>query len=186
LIFKYLILLLFSISFIATSYAEEGGGLSLEPVEKIAMERLAKIQEEAIYPEVAFSSDGCSGGLSAGWEALAENLPSFAKTLGEKPPWEECCVAHDRLYWAGRTDDGYRRRLLADGELRACVMSVGRSEAPALSSRYDISVERIEEVFSIAAEAMFVAVRVGGVPCTGLPWRWGYAWPQCIDLDGDN
>lgn len=183
---KYLILLI--ICFITTvpALAEESGVLSLEPVEKIAMERLAKIQDDALYPELPFSSDGCSGGLSAGWKTLAEQLPAFAEELGETVPWEECCVAHDRLYWAGRADDGYQRRLSADRELRNCVKSVGRRDSPALSLLYDISTERIEEIFSLAAEAMYAAVRVGGVPCSGLPWRWGYAWPQCIDFDVED
>jgi len=29
------------------------------------------------------------------------------------------------------------------------------------------------------AEIMYRAVRLGGAPCTTLPWRWGFGWPKC-------
>ena len=29
------------------------------------------------------------------------------------------------------------------------------------------------------ASLMYRAVRLGGIPCSGLPWRWGYGWPEC-------
>ena len=29
------------------------------------------------------------------------------------------------------------------------------------------------------ADLMYRAVRIGGVPCTGLPWPWDYGWPEC-------
>ena len=36
---------------------------------------------------------------------------------------------------------------------------------------------------SPGVELMFIAVRIGGGPCTGLAWRWGHGWPPCsLDL----
>ena len=40
----------------------------------------------------------------------------------------------------------------------------------------------------MSADMMYRAVRIGGGPCTGLPWRWGNGWPGCNpigDLDFD-
>jgi len=34
-----------------------------------------------------FSSDGCSGGLSVGWEYLSAKIPSFSTRHGVRPPW---------------------------------------------------------------------------------------------------
>ena len=44
---------------------------------------------------------------------------------------------------------------------------------------FALSPEAIERNFVIVGALMYRAVRVGGIPCTDLPWRWGYGWPQC-------
>ena len=41
------------------------------------------------------------------------------------------------------------------------------------------SVARVDWAYETISEAMYQAVRAGGAPCSGLPWRWGYGWPQC-------
>ena len=33
--------------------------------------------------------------------------------------------------------------------------------------------------FGETSEAMFLAVRFGGGPCSGLPWRWGFGYLGC-------
>ena len=35
------------------------------------------------------------------------------------------------------------------------------------------------DLYAAIAELMYRAVRIGGIPCSGLPWRWGYGWPEC-------
>ncbi|PLY05575.1 MAG: hypothetical protein C0624_04810 [Desulfuromonas sp.] len=125
------------------------------------------------------ASDGCSGGLSAGWELLANSSSLFRQRYGERPPWEACCTAHDHIYWAGETDNGYQQRQQADQALRQCVIEQGQQQAETLSPDLEISPPEVEQLFRQAAELMYVAVRLGGGPCSGLPWRWGYGWPQC-------
>ena len=34
-------------------------------------------------------------------------------------------------------------------------------------------------VYEVIGDLMYRAVRIGGIPCSGLPWRWGYGWPEC-------
>lgn len=87
-----------------------------------------------------FKSDGCSGGMSLLWPVL----------FGKLPPWEGCCVSHDRAYWAGGTDID---RLNADMRLFECVKANGHPYWALL---------------------MWCAVRVFGHPSFNFGWRWGY------------
>jgi hypothetical protein len=149
----------------------------MREIEEFRMRQLQAVQAGAeIHP---FTTDGCSGNQSKSWEILARLSPGFADELGDRPPWEACCVAHDRLYWQGRVDDGFDRRVAADAGLEACVAATGERLAPELAGRYDVSEERVREAFSTIANWMYRAVRIGGQPCSLLPWRWGYGWPNC-------
>jgi hypothetical protein len=73
-----------------------------------------------------FSSDGCSA------------FPDG--TLTQNQLWLVCCTAHDYAYWKGGS---YEDRLLADSELKQCVVQVGEKEIGLL---------------------MLAGVRVGGTP----------------------
>lgn len=87
-----------------------------------------------------FKTDGCSGGMSAFWK----------RQFGTVPPWENCCIEHDRAYHAGGTSD---QRKEADYKLYQCVKAnKGTSWA----------------------WIMWLAVRFGGVPYMPWDWRWGY------------
>ena len=152
---------------------------SMRTFERQQMQRLAEQQHRPEARIGAFNSDGCSGGLSATWQGLAQSLPGFAASFGDLPPWEHCCNAHDRHYWLGDTVRGYERRLAADAELRACVIDTGSTEADRLARQLGVSVDEVDAAFALIAEAMFQAVRLGGAPCTRLPWRWGHGWPEC-------
>jgi hypothetical protein len=92
--------------------------------------------EETLKP---FTTDGCS------------EFPNG--TLKQKDLWLKCCIAHDKKYWAGGTQN---ERLVADRELKVCVESVGEPAIAAL---------------------MLAGVRVGGSPALNTPFRWGYGWP---------
>jgi hypothetical protein len=84
-----------------------------------------------------FVSDGCSGGMSAAWRFF----------LNSPPPWEGCCVEHDRRYWAGGTA---AQRREVDAQLLACVAAKGHP---------------------LWAIVMWMAVRIGGA------WFWpGNRW----------
>jgi hypothetical protein len=113
--------------------------------------------EEKELPPTPFTTDGCSGLMSFFWRTV----------LHKPPPWESCCVDHDRAYWIGGAK---RLRLEADAKLMRGVIDNGHP---------------------YWAVIMFIAVRIGG----GLPlpsvrrveerWRvffggvrWGYGWPR--------
>lgn len=130
-----------------------------------------------------FETDGCSGGLSLAWRSVAGAFPGFHEVHEEAPPWEACCVIHDRAYHdasgAETAEGSFSARLAADEALRACVMSEGPKRRDFLALEYGVAPESIDRAYSSVAEAMFVAVRFGGGPCTRLPWRWGYGFPNC-------
>jgi hypothetical protein len=131
-----------------------------------------------------FATDGCSGGMSWSWRVVADLFPDFEEAQGATPPWEACCVTHDRAYHnAGGTKDAelsFDARLAADEELRLCVFSQGESQVSDLASRYEVSEERIRFAYKVIGDAMYNAVRFGGAPCSGLPWRWGFGYPGCV------
>ena len=131
-----------------------------------------------------FTTDGCSGGLSVGWEYLAGKIRGFHAIHGTHPAWEACCITHDQAYHAGgprkaTADQSFEARKAADLTLKACVLETGVERIPELSAEYDVPAREVEILYTAIAELMYRAVRIGGMPCTGLPWRWGYGWPEC-------
>ena len=131
-----------------------------------------------------FSTDGCSGGLSVGWEYLATHVTQFYQVHGSKVPWEECCILHDHAYHHGGAmgnspEQSFAARKHADEQLQRCVLDTGLSRAQHLGEAYNITARQVEDIYLGIARLMYRAVRIGGMPCTGLPWRWGYGWPEC-------
>ena len=147
-------------------------------------ERLLKEKQNPDHRLSDFTTDGCSGGLSVGWQHLSEKI-EFLKTVhGDLPPWESCCVSHDRLYHeAGQrsisAEKSFEARRQADEELRDCVLDTGVRRASELSRQYGLTVDEVGQVYKVIGDLMYRAVRIGGIPCSGLPWRWGYGWPEC-------
>lgn len=133
-----------------------------------------------------FETDGCSGGLSEAWRVVANQFPDFEQAHQSLPPWENCCVIHDKTYHnaGGALDAGksFEARLMTDVALKTCVTSAGKARIEALADAYQVSPNQIERAYRTVAEAMFLAVRIGGAPCSGLPWRWGYGYPSCSAL----
>jgi hypothetical protein len=141
-----------------------------------------KTEEGSVLEE--FTSDGCSGGLSAGWSYLASVVPRAREIHGDLPPWESCCIAHDRLYHTGGSpkasaDESFEARKSADLALESCVLATGVERTPQLSQEYGLTSDQVITLYELIAELMYRSVRIGGVPCSGLPWQWGYGWPQC-------
>ena len=135
-------------------------------------------------PELsAFTTDGCSGGMSAGWALIGEDFPELPGTEDGTLPWEPCCVIHDRAYHnaggATNPDASFDARYAADEALRACVEKTGEVEKVKAAERLNLTEAQIETGYQLLAQAMFNAVRLGGGPCSGLPWRWGYGYPRC-------
>lgn len=135
-----------------------------------------------------FETDGCSGGLSDAWQLAARQFPDFALVHESSPPWENCCVTHDAAYHdaAGALDvrASFAARLTADKILKSCVVATGTERVDEIVATYQVSPAQIETAYAAIAQAMFVAVRLGGAPCSGLPWRWGYGYPSCSVFTG--
>ena len=131
-----------------------------------------------------FTTDGCSGGQSSTWQYLAEQMPDIEARLGERPPWEECCVVHDVAYHEGGAKsttavESFDQRKSADLELMACVVATGQQRSAELGDEYGLSDEQVTLLYKSISELMYRAIRIGGAPCTEQPWRWGYGWPKC-------
>jgi hypothetical protein len=131
-----------------------------------------------------FTTDGCSGGLSVGWEYLSSNIKRFHSMHGTRPAWEPCCIIHDQAYHtAGPIDatpsESFAARKKSDLALKTCVMETGKKRTSKLSAKYELSAREVEILYATIANLMYRAVRIGGMPCTVLPWRWGYGWPEC-------
>lgn len=148
-------------------------------IEETNMERLHAQQTRPGVSIDEFHSDGCSGGLSDSWKTLARVWPELSHAIGEQPPWEACCIDHDRAYWRGESIDGFEKRLQADSRLHQCVEQSGEQQAEQIARRLGVPRAEIDEIIRLTAELMFQAVRLGGGPCTGLDWRWGHGWPPC-------
>jgi len=175
-----LVLSLMTSSATAQSLLHEG----VREFEELRLRQLQTVQNDGdIAP---FTTDGCSGRLSENWGLLANILPEFIKQSGDKPPWEACCKVHDKAYWQGSAVDGYAKRKQADQGLRQCVITTGIRLAPQLHLKYAVPEEKVRNTFRITAELMYQAVRLGGQPCSLLPWRWGYGWPNCAFADISN
>jgi hypothetical protein len=131
-----------------------------------------------------FTTDGCSGGLSVGWDYFAQQLGFFRERHGRRPPWENCCVEHDRSYHTGggaglTAAQSFTAREQADEELRSCVLGTATERGDSLQADYGLNAKQTAVLYEAIADNMHLAVRLGGMPCTGLAWRWGYGWPDC-------
>ncbi|WP_187429715.1 hypothetical protein ROLI_010370 [Roseobacter fucihabitans] len=155
--------------------------------ERIGLPAHEALMQQTINANPApFETDGCSGGMSGIWTATANRFPQWAKNQGEKPPWEACCIAHDRIYHDadGATEprQSFAARLRADQTLRACVIAQGRRDRDTLAQTYATSGQTVDRIYDAIAQAMYLAVRLGGRPCSALPWRWGYGFADCSIL----
>lgn len=159
------------------------GRLAEMPAHRALMARVAATGA-ALAP---FETDGCSGGLSSSWELVADRFPDFADVHEQAPPWESCCVVHDRAYHdaGGATGAGasFDARLAADTALRACVIDTGETRIDQVAAVYDVPPDQVRAAYRTIAGAMYLAVRFGGGPCSGLPWRWGFGYAHCALSD---
>ncbi len=86
---------------------------------------------------------------------ISDGCTSFSDGPKEKPKlWRHCCDEHDFKYWAGGSSDD---RLLADKQLKACVLATG---------------------YSSTASNMYWAVRNFGGPNSSPKYRWGFGWEK--------
>ena len=144
-----------------------------------------KIDETGRSPSL-FETDGCSGGMSASWSLAVDLFPNLSEKDLENLPWRDCCVTHDRAYHnaggATEAEESYDLRLQADESLRACVIETGETQSEQTAEQLGLSEAQVKTGFRVVAQSMYNAVRLGGGPCSGLPWRWGFGFDKCISL----
>jgi hypothetical protein len=176
--------LLLTLPFPATTEPESLAARVAHTLEMPAHRALMGVVSAPDTTLAPFTTDGCSGGLSTTWSVVADLFPDFAAAHDGQPPWEACCVAHDRHYHdaGGATDaeTSYHARLAADDALRACVIDGGEDRIAFLADHYGGTEDQVRLAYRTIGDSMFTAVRFGGAPCTGLPWRWGYGYPGCL------
>jgi hypothetical protein len=114
---------------------------------------------------------------------VARQSPEFSRVHQAKPPFESCCEIHDRAYHNGGgaadAEESYERRLAADRALQICIRDFSAGRAAELAEAYGIAPEQAGRLYEVMAAGMFAAVRLGGLPCTGLSWRWGFGATGC-------
>jgi hypothetical protein len=163
--------------------AAPGPGTLSQKLELTSHQALIRLIDDPRNSLAPFETDGCSGGLSQTWKSVADQVDRFSENFTDTPPWEHCCVIHDRAYHmaGGATDaaESYAARLNADTRLRACVIETGQADVKALAATYRTTPEAVARTFATIAGAMYLAVRFGGAPCSGLSWRWGFGYPDC-------
>ena len=171
------LVVLFDTGLLRTSSAN-----TLRALELQAHEKLVQLIRDG-NKLTSFTTDGCSGGLSSTWRVTSDLFPEFAKAHRTSPPWENCCVTHDRAYHAAggatEAEQSYALRLAADETLKECISRTSPDRSADLQARYGLTDQQVRAAYRIIANAMYEAVRVGGFPCSGLEWRWGYGYPQC-------
>lgn len=175
--------LLLSFLFSCAAQAEDAPKRLDQRIELRAHERLQALRETDGTELSPFVTDGCSGWQSQIWSFVAEKIPAFEEAHQNLPPWENCCVIHDRAYHTGGEDaaavQSFYARLTADETLKTCVIDTASQRTTELSEIYGMTEAQVKTAYRTIGDAMFAAVRVGGTPCSGLPWRWGYGYPNC-------
>ncbi|MFY0691112.1 MAG: hypothetical protein JXR14_04225 [Paracoccaceae bacterium] len=149
-----------------------------------AHERLIALKSAPGAAPAPFATDGCSGGMSVIWRDMSTSLPVLQSQIGQRPPWETCCIAHDRAYhMAGGAADAeasFTARATADWELRQCIVDTGAQIAAQTPGDPNLPTLGVTQAYTMIGDMIYSAVRLGGGPCSGLPWRWGFGYPNCI------
>ena len=157
-------------------------------------ERLAATRKAAGVTLAPFVSDGCSGGQSAGW-ALASSRFDFLLSVMAATRHRESC-ARSMTKSATRADrqmptqrPALKRGVSQTSNCAHAYAGLARSERKILMTEYGLGRDEVTLLYRGIADAMYRAVRLGGAPCTRLPWRWGFGWPTANEarlLDGNQ
>ncbi|MGB0744851.1 MAG: hypothetical protein ACPGSB_10040 [Opitutales bacterium] len=116
--------------------------------QKFALAALLCLFGIVLYHWIPFKPDGKLSDFSSDGCSLFPD-----SSLINADDWCLCCLKHDIAYWKGGTE---AERLAADEALRECVLeNTGDAQL---------------------AEAMYLAVRMGGSPYFKNWYRWGYGW----------
>ena len=102
--------------------------------------------------------------------------------MGELLRYSRCGVPLSRT---SDPETSLTNRAIADRKLRECVIETGKKRLSEIAAFYKVDSNTIGEAYRGIASSMYLAVRLGGAPCTGLPWRWGYGYPNCYVRPAD-
>lgn len=148
--------------------------------------KMILLEETKQYSDLqAFESDKCSFNISQGWESSIKGLSKISPTFAERYadvkniPFEAACVQHDKAYHKG--EGGYQARLQADDALRSAILSYGINNTEEIKQHTGLDTDE-EAIFlyEVIAEAVYYGVRVGGAPCSGMPYAWGFGYGSGI------
>lgn len=165
---------------LVTLYSAFFHTLTISPLdERDAMQQLETAKER--YPLSPFETDGCSGGISDTWNNTIRQFSAMSNSFAERYsdvttiPFEEACIRHDRAYHAG--SGGYAGRLEADNMLRTDILSYAAKNTELIQERTGLDTpEEALYLYEIIADSVYSGVRLGGAPCTGQTYAWGYGY----------
>jgi heme exporter protein D len=164
----------------AITYHLERGTITVTPqAERERMERLEQAKQR--HTLAPFVSDGCSGMVSEAWTLAVQQIGAFSKDMNERYadatsiPFQFACEAHDRLYHAG--EGGYVARFIADNKLRTDIHEYALTHREEIRTRAGLSSDEAAlYLYDIIADLVYHGVRVGGAPCSGKPYAWGFGY----------
>jgi hypothetical protein len=149
--------------------------------EEAKMQNLKKTKQSHELSE--FTSDGCSGAVSQNWSLVVGKISELSPEFADKyknelnVPFESSCMRHDLAYHRGL--DGYQGRLQADNTLRGDIITYGIENASEIQARVGLnSPAKAMFLYEKIADAIYLSVRVGGAPCTGKAYAWGYGYNE--------
>lgn len=151
-------------------------GPVLEHENMLLLEEVKEVHE--IEP---FVTDGCSGNVSDAWVVAVKGVSDILPSIGERYktaqeiPFEYACVEHDRAYHLG--EGGYVGRLKADMVLRDEIIQYAITHTSEIKQRLGLDTDEAAIfLYESIADAVYHGVRLGGAPCTGMPYAWGYGY----------
>lgn len=154
--------------------------LTINPLsERAHMEHLEQTKER--HELSLFTTDGCSGNVSNGWAEAVKQFSEVSEKFKARysdsvaVPFEAACIEHDRAYHTG--DGGYRARLLADNTFREAIIAYALNNTDEIKDRTGLTTdEEVLFLYELTADAIYRGVRIGGAPCTGMHYAWGYGY----------
>jgi len=143
------------------------------------MRQLEEVKQH--YSLGDFSSDGCSGNVSRSWNIAVKELSKVSSKFNglytdtKNIPFEYACTVHDKAYYTG--EGGYTARLQADNTLRSEIISYGINNTKEIQERTGLNTkEEAIFLYEVVAETVYRGVRLGGTPCTGASYAWGFGY----------
>lgn len=117
---------------------------------------------------------------------ISTHFDSFAAAYTDVAtiPFESDCLEHDRVYHQGV--GGYAGRLAADNQLRTAILTYSTHNTALIQARTGLNTpaEAIY-LYELVAEVVYRGARLGGAPCTGEPYAWGFGYGdgECVERE---